>query len=181
MKMLRLVIIGVVVFFIVVLVSSSFVTRRTDQLVDDKYILSCDIGDDQKVVARLMNTQGRDRKNYDYYLVLHGDHETLLEFVNKLGVDEVGDVMHSDWKERTPRPALKWWNPPSLSGKKEYRAFQKNVGVKTSEACFCRIRIELSDADLFLTKAGNLNALIDEVRYKGIKCRLFSLFCGGQL
>ena len=113
--------------------------------------------------------------------MLHGDHEALLDFVNKLGVDEVGHVMQSDWKDRTPRPALKWWTPPSLSGKKEYRAFQKNVGVKTSEACFCRIRIELSEADLFLTKWGNLNVLLDEVRDKGIKYRLFSLFCGGQL
>jgi len=123
-------------------------------------VLRIELPNGVKCVAQVMNTSGRDRVRYDYWLLLQGDSEALLAYVKLLAMDEV-DVAVVGGSGYMSGNRMKWWSPPSLSGKSGYRSFRKqHLGVPASEdSQFSMTRAELAGDKLYLLQVGDIKSL----------------------
>ena len=128
-------------------------------------------------VNQSYNDFGRDRSIYDYHILLRGDAQKLLAYTQLLGLKEEGEDVRRPVastevfgrKEKSENSlanthdnfmksdGLKWWNPPSLSNKTEYRAFQRKYGTPSSkDKQYCRTRAELIGDKLYLAQVGDI-------------------------
>jgi|GEM_PF-4849176 len=136
-------------------------------IVGYKEILKIHLPSNVICVRQELDAFGRERTHYNYRILLQGEPKDLTDFVLKLGlqkgrVDQVGNliVMKSD--------RLKWWQPPSQSGKEpEMFLFHRTGEFVDLKSRFTETQAELSGHQLYLFRRGNIGSLQETIGWRG--------------